>query len=92
MGTDSNDKPPNEDVVAENGPPPNGAGVAGARGPSVPNIETNSSRGFIEVPERRLAAAGIWDRTCVAASPDGCPSIFVESSKSLRKKRPSVQR
>lgn len=50
----------------------------------LPNIETRSSRGLLDVPDSRLAAAGVDDRTSVAASPDGWPSVDGASSKSKR--------
>jgi hypothetical protein len=31
--------------------------------------------GLLEVPARRFAAAGVEDKTFVAASPEGCPSV-----------------
>jgi hypothetical protein len=30
---------------------------------------------LLEVPARRFAAAGVEDKTSVAASPEGCPSV-----------------
>jgi hypothetical protein len=52
-------------------PNPNGAGVELPIDALLPNIETRSSRGLEEVPDSRLAAAGVCARTSVAARPDG---------------------
>ena len=49
----------------------------------LPNIETKSSRGLLEVPARRFAAAGVCEKTSVAARPEGCPLDAGASSKSL---------
>jgi hypothetical protein len=48
-----------------------------------PKIETRSSSGFVEVPEIKLAAAGL-EKISVAAKPDGRPSVAGSSSKSSR--------
>lgn len=61
-----NDRPPSSSPPIPMPPPPP---------PTFPNIETRSSNGLLEVPESKLAAAGVVERTCVAASPDGCPSV-----------------
>ena len=52
--------------------------------PALPKINTKSSKGLVDVPANKPAAAGVCAKTCVAANPDGCPSVPVESSKSLR--------
>lgn len=39
-----------------------------------PKIDTKSSNGFVDVPDRKFAAAGDEGRICVAARPEGCPS------------------
>jgi hypothetical protein len=49
-----------------------------------PNIDTRSSSGLLDIPDMRLAAAGVCVSTSVAARPDGCPSIDGSSPKSLR--------
>lgn len=67
-----NDKPPREFCAV----PPAGA--------PPPKIETRSSNGLLDVPERRLAAAGVDDKTSVAARPEGWPFIAGASSKSSR--------
>jgi hypothetical protein len=54
-----------------------GAGLAGA-----PNIDTRSSSGLVDVPARRLAAAGVRESASVAARPEG-PFSAGTSSKSL---------
>jgi hypothetical protein len=55
-----------------------GAGLAGP-----PNIDTRSSSGLVDVPARRLAAAGVRERASVAARPEGTPFSAGTSSKSL---------
>jgi hypothetical protein len=73
--------------------PPRGllvAGVAGAR-EAPPNMETRSSRGLLDVPASRLAAAGVFDNISVAANPEGCPSAEGASSKSLEANIKSVE-
>lgn len=52
--------------------------------PILPKIDTRSSSGFAEVPDRKFAAAGVDGRICVAASPEGCPSCALLSPKSSR--------
>jgi len=52
--------------------------------PIPPNIDTRSSSGLLDVPARRLAAAGVEDKTSVAPSSEGCPSGDGASSKSKR--------
>lgn len=70
--------------VAMNAPPPKGvAGISPPPPPPPPKIDTKSSSGLLDVPARRLAAAGVLDSTSVAARPDGWPSNPVASSKSL---------
>jgi hypothetical protein len=49
--------------------------------PALPNIETRSSRGLLDVPDNKFAAAGVAARAAVAAIPDGCCSSEVGSSK-----------
>ena len=51
--------------------------------PTFPNIDTRSSKGFVEVPASKFAAAGV-DVSVVAASPDGWLSSAGASSKSRR--------
>ena len=71
-------------------PPPPKPNPAGAP-PPVPKIDTRSSSGFVDVPESKLAAAGVWEKTSVAARPEGCcPSIAGVSSKSLDKQVTSI--
>jgi len=48
-----------------------GAAESGIEPPPPPKIETRSSKGLLDVPARRFAAAGVCDNTCVAAKPDG---------------------
>lgn len=57
--------------------------------PFVPKMDTRSSNGLLDVPERRLAAAGVCERTSVAARPEGWPFVvdISSSSKSLRKRK-----
>lgn len=52
--------------------------------PTLPNIDTRSSSGLLDVPERRFAAAGVDASTAVAAIPEGCCSSDVGSSKLSR--------
>jgi hypothetical protein len=51
-----------------------------------PKIDTRSSRGLLEVPDSKLAAAvcEAGGSTVVAASPEGAPSSAGVSSKSRR--------
>lgn len=63
------------------------AGAGELPSPAFPKIETRSSRGLLECPERRLAAAGVFaTENDVAARPEGCvaPSGDVGSSKLRR--------
>ena len=78
-----NPKPPRPGI-ADAGP--KGTADVGASPPPEPKIDTRSSRGLLDVPARRLAAAGVCDSTSVAARPLGCPSRAGASSKSLKKK------
>jgi len=64
---------PPRDIGGGNEPPSDGP----------PKMDTKSSRGLLDVPASRFAAAGVFARTSVAAKPDGWPSNPVESSKSL---------
>ena len=52
-----------------------GAGTAGVELRfAPPKIDTRSSSGLLDVPARRLAAAGVCAKTVVAARPEGWPS------------------
>jgi hypothetical protein len=59
--------------------------TAGAGVLPEPKIDTRSSSGLLDMPDIKLAAAGVRVSTSVAASPDGCPSTARSSPKSLRK-------
>jgi hypothetical protein len=79
-----NPKPPRPGIAD---PGPKGTADIGASPPPEPKIDTRSSRGLLDVPARRLAAAGVCDSTSVAARPLGCPSrAGASSSKSLKRK------
>jgi hypothetical protein len=67
--------PPNDSPPIDPIPPP---------APPPPNMDTKSSNGLLELPARRLAAAGVDDNTCVAARPESWSSVAGASSKSSR--------
>ena len=57
----------------------------GPLNPTLPNIDTRSSRGLAEVPEIKDAAAGVFAKSAVAAKPTGAlREAESESSKSSR--------
>lgn len=68
--------------------PPSGLPFAGAAGVALrlalPKMETRSSSGLLDVPESRLAAAGVEVSTVVAARPEGWPSLVGSSEKSSK--------
>ena len=82
------------DVAGETTPNPPSGSIAGTAAAAtggisalgdndvLPNIETRSSSGFVDVPDRIFFAAGSCS-TCVATSPVG-PSCAGSSSKSGR--------